>query len=319
MLIGLIPVLVLGLALVVAGVWLWTWRMLRRPPRRTYAWAVSRGLPGDPGEMCPPRTFNAWSCRRGSADLSVWDVRGDDPSGPVVVISHGWGDSKVVALLRLPAAARHASRVVLWDMPGHGTSGGRSALGTAEPDDLLALLDQLAADRPIILMGWSLGAGVSIAAAAKAAARPNSPSPRIAGVIAEAPYRTARGVATNVLLARNLPTRWNAPVVFVGLGICLGVGPAWRGFDRALLAASLPCPLLVIHGDADTVCDLDDGRRIAAAAPNARLVMIEGAGHNDLWTDPAFRERCEHETSAFIAAAATPTPAPPHPVPHPSA
>ncbi len=43
----------------------------------------------------------------------------------------------------------------------------------------------------------------------------------------------------------------------------------------------------MIHGDADPVCPVADGRAIADAAPDGRLVVIPGGGHNNLWSDPA--------------------------------
>lgn len=52
--------------------------------------------------------------------------------------------------------------------------------------------------------------------------------------------------------------------------------------DRFDLAASLGrsgIPLLVVHGTGDTSVPPDDGRRLAAASPDARLALIEGAGH----------------------------------------
>lgn len=52
--------------------------------------------------------------------------------------------------------------------------------------------------------------------------------------------------------------------------------------DRFDLEASLRhsgTPLLVVHGTADTSVPADDGRRLAAASGQARLALIEGAGH----------------------------------------
>jgi pimeloyl-ACP methyl ester carboxylesterase len=43
---------------------------------------------------------------------------------------------------------------------------------------------------------------------------------------------------------------------------------------------SLETPTLVIHGDADILVPVENGRRVAAAVPGARLVEIEGMGHD---------------------------------------
>jgi pimeloyl-ACP methyl ester carboxylesterase len=57
---------------------------------------------------------------------------------------------------------------------------------------------------------------------------------------------------------------------------------------RAIVAApsrierlrSLRVPALVIHGDADILVPVENGRRVAAAIPGARLLEIPGMGHD---------------------------------------
>lgn len=47
-------------------------------------------------------------------------------------------------------------------------------------------------------------------------------------------------------------------------------------------------PALVIHGDADKLCDVSGGRATAAAIPGADLVVIPGMGHDlprGAWTE----------------------------------
>ena len=50
--------------------------------------------------------------------------------------------------------------------------------------------------------------------------------------------------------------------------------------DRTLALRKLDVPALVIHGLADTMCDVSGGRATAAAIPGAELMLIEGMGHN---------------------------------------
>jgi pimeloyl-ACP methyl ester carboxylesterase len=54
----------------------------------------------------------------------------------------------------------------------------------------------------------------------------------------------------------------------------LTVGPEWRGRLAALRA-----PLLVIHGTADPVFPIEHGIALSEAAHGAKLVRIEGGGH----------------------------------------
>lgn len=50
-------------------------------------------------------------------------------------------------------------------------------------------------------------------------------------------------------------------------------------FDLAASLGRSGIPLLVVHGTGDTSVPPEDGRRLAAASPHARLALIEGAGH----------------------------------------
>jgi hypothetical protein len=51
------------------------------------------------------------------------------------------------------------------------------------------------------------------------------------------------------------------------------------------LVRGLECPLLLMHGTADRIVPVEQGRRLFEAAPEPkRLHLFEGAGHNDLLT-----------------------------------
>jgi len=284
--------------------------MLSHPPRRTYAWAVARGRPGEPSELPgPPRAWREWTVSSRGLVLRVWEIAGDHPTSspgdasgaPTIVVTHGWGDSMIGGLSRVGALGGLASRLVLWELPGHGEAGGVSRLGTAEVDDLLTLVDGLGPG-PIVLYGWSLGAGVSIAAARRHGG--------IAAVIAESPYRLAATPARNVLRARGLPHRFVLGPALGALDLLLCHGLVRRrgaaggprvAFDRAVQASQVRCPLLVLHGELDEICPVGDGRAIADAAPRGELAEVPGGGHNDLWTDPALAARCAGEIQRFLA------------------
>lgn len=49
--------------------------------------------------------------------------------------------------------------------------------------------------------------------------------------------------------------------------------------DIPTAAAALAVPWLVVHGTDDPTVSADEGRTLAAAGANARLVLVEGAGH----------------------------------------
>lgn len=302
---GLAVLLGVGLFVAYAAAVLLVMLRLRRPPRRTYATAVARGIPGDPRELDQPRRFRAFDLgdvapEARPREIPCWDIEGDDPGGPIVILTPGWGDSRIGALARVSAIAPAASRIFAWDPPGQGDAPGLCALGTRE-HRLLGMLARYAAelhDRDVVLQGWSLGAGTSIVTAAGCAKDADA---RIIGVIAEAPYREAWTPAFRVLDLSGLPWRANGPVAFALLGLRLGVGPRWRGFDRAAHAQRVRVPAVVVHGSEDEVCPIEDGRAIAEAAPRGSLVVIEGGHHNDLWVDPVLAGRMAKVVSGAVA------------------
>lgn len=315
---GLISLLLQGLIILVVFATFLVVDRLRRPPRKTYAGAVARALPGDPGELPAPRKFRrfefdvprqAASGRAGTpVRLPAWEIEGElvnDPAAPVIVCTPGWGDSMLGVLPRLDGLIGIASRIVGWDPEGLGESpaASRCNLGTErDVHGLCELTRTLAptteASAPLILYGWSMGAGVSIAAALRLARVGGAP----VAVIAEAPYRLPETPVVNYLKLVRMPWRLTLPLARVWLGWRLKTR-GWKTFDRAKLARDLPCPLLVIHGTQDEICPHEDGRSIAAAAPRSLFISIEGAGHNNLWTEEPHRTQCIRAVVDFVRAA----------------
>lgn len=256
--------------IVVVGTWSLIW-VMTHPPRRTYGWAVARQLPASPAEAglrADETTFNF----RDGAHAPAWLIDGARPLGPVFIVVHGWSSSRYQVLGRVPLLARFASRVVVYDLRGHGDSSARNTrMGTLEVQDLIAVIDQTPTDdRPIVLFGPSMGAGICIAAAT------NNQAGRVAGVIAESTYRHLVEPIAAHLRCRGLPTQPFSALAALYVEAVLG---GLRPFDRAHYAAKLRCPLLVIHGSEDIVCAQAPARQIADAAPHGRFLLIQGAGH----------------------------------------
>jgi 3-oxoadipate enol-lactonase len=50
----------------------------------------------------------------------------------------------------------------------------------------------------------------------------------------------------------------------------------WDAWDRL---SGIACPVLILHGTEDRLVPMVNARRLAAAIPGSRLVLLEGAGH----------------------------------------
>ncbi|MEO1585232.1 MAG: alpha/beta fold hydrolase [Planctomycetota bacterium] len=290
--IGVLQLFGVGLLVAWLGVVLYTAWSLGRVPRYTYGSAVARGRPGDPGELDRPTSYESFVVD----GCACWSIEGDDPSGVVVVMVHGWSRSRIAALVRFEALRGVVSRVVAIDLPGHGESEGRCELGAGEWRVVRRVIEVVVADAgsPVLLHGWSMGAGVALEAAGRVDAG------MVLGVVAEAPYAMPMTPARNVMQGMGVPWRLTLrPALFL-CGLTRAKGPFWRGFDRRVLAERVDVPLLVVHGDADEICPVSDGRAIAAAAPRGELVEIEGGTHDGLWIDEESRERMASALRGFL-------------------
>jgi pimeloyl-ACP methyl ester carboxylesterase len=118
------------------------------------------------------------------ADGAVLHVETEGAAeGPILVFTHGWGlSARIWAEARANLAARFG--LVFWDLPGLGRSGrptaGYSVEGFAE--DLHAVIDSLPEDRPVILVGHSIG-GMTVQAFC--ARHPELLNRRVAAIVLE--------------------------------------------------------------------------------------------------------------------------------------
>lgn len=246
-----------------------------RPPRKTYARALSQGLPLDPSDLsftAEPATFTL----PGNFTSPGWIIAGRQADGPVVLILHGHGDARFGALIRAYHLVPYASHVVVFDWPAHGEcTAPWMTCGTREPGDALAVLEQLPdelRDKPAVLFGYSLGGQIAIKTAGL---HPD----RFAGVIADGPYRFWDSPIRKRLHHHAVPA-----FPFVQLsGLVFSMLGLIQNFDRADYAKKITAPLLILHGTDDRVCPIDEGRQLAEAAPNATFVTIEHGRHNHLY------------------------------------
>jgi pimeloyl-ACP methyl ester carboxylesterase len=215
------------------------------------------------------------------------------------VLLHGLAGSEAWWKRNLPALSR-AFRVVALDLPGFGSSHPSARLILDEvPSQVVALLDELGIDRAHFI-GHSMGGLVAGGIAAEHPDRVDRLVLVDAGFLSLDP--TWRHRITGPL--RTLP--WTAPSILPTLvRDALRSGPArmaratldlmrkdWRHKLPAISA-----PTLVIWGEHDHVCSRRIGEQIAALVPDARLVVIRGAGHNPMWEKP---DEFDREVLSFL-------------------
>jgi pimeloyl-ACP methyl ester carboxylesterase len=223
-------------------------------------------------------------------DAALWCEWAGD--GPAVLLTHGFSATGAMWSAQVPALAEQ-HRVVVWDLRGHGqteTADDPAAYSeAASVADMAAVLDAARADRAVV-GGLSLGGYLSLAF------RLAHPT-RVAGLVL---------ADTGPGFRRDEPRQqWNEEAERTAASIerqgadrrtaAMGVDPAAHRSTAGLVRAargilpqhdarvieSLPTldvPVLVVVGEDDTPFR-SGAEYLAARIPDARLVVLAGAGH----------------------------------------
>ena len=187
----------------------------------------------------------------------VWHVPPRE-GRPVFLYFHGNGGSLRWRDERFRALIADGSGLVALSYRGYGGSSGRPT-ETGLVEDAAAAHAFAVAHYPaerIVLWAESLGSGLALATATE---KP------VGGVVLEAPFTSAADVGAQHY--------WFVPVrLFMK-----------DQFRSDLRAGEVTAPVLVVHGENDTVVPITLGERLYGLiqAPK-RFVRVAGAGHNDL-------------------------------------
>jgi len=271
-----------GLAVIVLPMLVGAWLVWKRPltvDAWVSRWALKRqGLRA--GELETP-----------SGAMTVWE----GGSGPTMVLLHGAGD-QAGAWARIVGPLVERYRVLVPDLPGHWKSAPRE--GPIDVGQLLggveALIDDRCPDRPVILVGNSMGAWIGflyavdhpdrverLVAVNGGPIREEHPAVNIFPQDREEARQTMKG-----LLGPNTVL----PPDFVLDDVVRHAhsGPAFRlaqtapNMGRYLLDGRLEevaVPVDLVWGDADELFSMDYARRLLDGLPAARLDPIKDCGH----------------------------------------
>ena len=225
-----------------------------------------------------------------------------DKALPAVVLLHGAGFDHSTWALHSRWFAHHGHSVLAPDLPGHGRSAGKPLSNIAEMADWTSALLDVAGVAKARLVGHSMGSLIALETAAR---HPD----KVSGLslIGTAATMTVgpdllKAAEANDAAAIDMVSIWglgfkgelggslapglwmhqgaqrvlqrNAPgVLYCDLNAC-------NAYDNALKAAAeVKVPATVILGERDMMTPAKAGKALATAIPNARTIVLPGAGH----------------------------------------
>lgn len=257
--------LLLAIALLAAallgGLWLWQERLLFHPVPLSASYPLAR----QPGVV--ERRFVVEG-----AELSALHLQLPDPRG-VVLFLHG-NAGNLAGWFGDTTLYRDAGFDVLMpDYRGYGKSTGRITSEAQLRADVRAVWAAVApqyAGRRVVVLGQSMGSALA-AGLALDMEQGTLPGPAPDLTVLVSPYRSVAALAAE----------WYPWVPAALLRYPLRTEDA---------VVRLRSPLLLIHGQADALIAPAHSEALFALAPQARLVRIPLAGHNDLDRFPAYRQ-----------------------------
>jgi pimeloyl-ACP methyl ester carboxylesterase len=204
------------------------------------------------------RFLDAWSFGRGSTVLLV----------------HGWAGRGAQLLPLVAPLTALGHRVVLFDAPAHGESGGRTTNLGDFARAIASVLRTVGGAHGIITHSMG-GAATAIALSryTQAPERLVFVAPPIHPDTWIRRFREMLELDDDIVerLAMEIERRARIPLGEL------------RGDE---IARQMSTPLLVIHDQGDREVPYASGERLAEAWPGARLITTEGLGHNRILRDP---------------------------------
>ena len=201
----------------------------------------------------------------------MWLLHAQQPRG-MIIACHGYYATRFQLMPLAEHLRAGGYSVAVFDFPAHGTREGRCTFGREEVADIGAILEHIrreprTASLPVGLLGWSFGGVVACQAAQQIAG--------IRALVLDSAYARLFPILAHAIRRDyHLPSVPFAWISWLSLQVALRDRLRLR--DPSVVAARLPHPVLLIHGEADRSVPVE----------HARIVYERWRGPKERWLEP---------------------------------
>jgi non-heme chloroperoxidase len=254
---------------------------------------------------------------KGAAGVNLHVREYGNPTGIPILLIHGWSQSLLCWSKQYESTLQDDARIVALDLRGHGMSDAPMQIdqytdGDKWADDIIAVIDELALDRPI-LVGWSYGgyiisdyvrrkgqgqiSGINFVAAAVVLGSKAFGTLLGPGFLENAPGACQDDLPTNIAAIRRFLRACMVKPISQDdfeeiLAFNMVVDPkvraamAQRELDFTSLLEGITVPVLVTQGRSDTVVLPAMADYILKHCKTAEASWLDGVGHAPFLEDP---------------------------------
>ena len=240
-------------------------RLFLTPPRPRYAGASAMDLIDGRSNLIEHkgRAIATWEWGRngrGGADA------------PAVLLAHGWGGNAAQMRPFVYPLVSAGYRVIAYDQPAHGVSGGKLTSLVDFADVFTELAWHYGGVKAVIAHSLG-GAGASLA---------HARGLPLESVVLVAPPADMIGYSR-----RFARWYWMPEAIRRSMQTAIEerYGVRWEDLETTRLAPRLGARALVIHDRDDRMVPWTQGARVASAWPKARLLTTDGLGHGRILAD----------------------------------
>jgi pimeloyl-ACP methyl ester carboxylesterase len=238
--------------------------------------------PIGPGEAAFLATARQRRLPTPHGEVQAYEWAGQDPAAPTVLIVHGWVSHAARLAATIHALRERDLRVLAFDAPGHGRSGGRRVDADSFRDAIRAMVQHFGPVHGVV--AHSFGA-FSTARWLAEDAPPALRTAVLVGLMSDVGYvfdSFASMMALEPRVLQRFRTLFHARY-----------GGHPEDFASDVLLRRLRLPVLLVHGALDDLVPAEHSRRLSAELADGQLLVLDDHGHGTPLRHP--------ETAARIA------------------